>query len=417
MSEPRMVLAIFTNHYPFSPGEEFLESEVEILRKYFRLCIVPMSERGKLQSVPKGVETDYSLLGSIEKLSRKRMRRAVLGLSNLRFLGEKRTTIFSKRIYQMINYSALGTTILDWFEKRCNLEKDNMILYSYWLTFAAFGVSLIKEKFPNITAVSRAHRHDLYEHVSPKPLPYRKKILEMLDRVFCISEDGRNYLLQRYPDFARKIIVSRLGTEDFGLSRLSENGFQILSCSSITEVKRIDLIIAGVERFAQSIKPEKVFWTHIGSGPLADQMLIKARELVKCDNLEYSFTGQLTHSEVLDHFRNNPVDVFVNTSSSEGLPVSIMEAMSFGIPVVATDVGGTSELVSNDAGALLASHCTPEDVCKGIMSVFLKAKDPTVRDRARRKWETHAKADVNFKKFAELLIDTFEQNKTKEKKQ
>ena len=113
MSEPRMVLAIFTNHYPFSPGEEFLESEVEILRKYFRLCIVPMSERGKLQSVPKGVETDYSLLGSIEKLSRKRMRRAVLGLSNLRFLGEKRTTIFSKRIYQMINYSALGTTILD----------------------------------------------------------------------------------------------------------------------------------------------------------------------------------------------------------------------------------------------------------------------------------------------------------------
>ena len=417
MSEPRMILTIFTNHYPFFPGEEFLESEVETLRKYFRLCIVPMSGRGKLQSVPKGVETDYSLLGSIEKLSKKRMRRAVFGLSNLRFLGESRTAIFSKRIYQMLNYSALGTTILNWFEKRRNLERDNMILYSYWLTFAAFGISLVKERFPNITAVSRAHRHDLYEYASPKPLPYRKRVLEMLDRVFCISEDGRNYLLHTYPSFAQKITVSRLGTEDFGLSRSSENGFRILSCSSITEVKRIELIIAGVKRFAQSFEPEKVFWTHIGSGPLADQMITKARELVKCDNLKYSFAGQLTHVEVLDYFRNNPVDVFVNTSSSEGLPVSIMEAMSFGIPVVATDVGGNSELVSDDTGALLASNCTPQDVCEGIKSVFLKAKDPTVRDQARQKWETRAKADVNFKKFAELLIETFEQNKTKEKKQ
>jgi len=49
----------------------------------------------------------------------------------------------------------------------------------------------------------------------------------------------------------------------------------------------------------------------------------------------------LPHNDVLNYYASNPVDVFINTSSSEGLPVSIMEAMSFGIPVIATNVGGT----------------------------------------------------------------------------
>lgn len=45
---------------------------------------------------------------------------------------------------------------------------------------------------------------------------------------------------------------------------------------------------------------------------------------------------------VYDFYRNNDVDVFVNLSESEGIPVSIIETISFGVPVVATDVGGNS---------------------------------------------------------------------------
>ena len=40
------------------------------------------------------------------------------------------------------------------------------------------------------------------------------------------------------------------------------------------------------------------------------------------------------------------IDLFINTSSSEGVPVSIMEALSVGIPIIATDVGGTKEIVT-----------------------------------------------------------------------
>ncbi len=50
--------------------------------------------------------------------------------------------------------------------------------------------------------------------------------------------------------------------------------------------------------------------------------------------------GGISNAEVFQFYRDNKVDLFVNASTSEGLPVSIMEAISFGIPSIATNVGG-----------------------------------------------------------------------------
>lgn len=57
---------------------------------------------------------------------------------------------------------------------------------------------------------------------------------------------------------------------------------------------------------------------------------------------DVELTVLLGNQLVYDFYRNNDVDVFVNLSESEGIPVSIIETISFGVPVVATDVGGNS---------------------------------------------------------------------------
>lgn len=72
------------------------------------------------------------------------------------------------------------------------------------------------------------------------------------------------------------------------------------------------------------------------------QILDKIEEIFiqEIVNVAYNFVEYLNNEEVYTFYRNNRVDVFLNVSESEGVPVSIMEAMSCHIPTIAPDVGG-----------------------------------------------------------------------------
>jgi len=63
--------------------------------------------------------------------------------------------------------------------------------------------------------------------------------------------------------------------------------------------------------------------------------------------------GFVTNNEVLQYYKTTPIDVLINTSRYEGLPFSIIEAMSFGIPCIATSAGATNEIVNSMNGLLL----------------------------------------------------------------
>jgi glycosyltransferase involved in cell wall biosynthesis len=65
------------------------------------------------------------------------------------------------------------------------------------------------------------------------------------------------------------------------------------------------------------------------------------------------FAGHLDHSTLLNLYATGKVDFVILPSLHEGIPVSLMEAMGYGIPVISTDVGGTSELLCDGAGILV----------------------------------------------------------------
>jgi glycosyltransferase involved in cell wall biosynthesis len=67
------------------------------------------------------------------------------------------------------------------------------------------------------------------------------------------------------------------------------------------------------------------------------------------------FYGELEHDSVMEMLATS--DIFVNPSYSEGLPTSVMEAASLGLPIIATDVGGTSEIIIHkESGLLIQPH-------------------------------------------------------------
>src|SRR3989339_1850409 len=106
------------------------------------------------------------------------------------------------------------------------------------------------------------------------------------------------------------------------------------------------MIIDVISNFDEKTK-NKVRFTIVGSGEKKEYL----RNLAKEKNVEVVFTGNLEHSDVMKELTKN--DIFVFISAWEGFPYTILEAMSKGLPVIASNVGGISEVVDNNVGRLV----------------------------------------------------------------
>jgi N-acetyl sugar amidotransferase len=230
-------------------------------------------------------------------------------------------------------------------------------------------------------------------------LPLRKFTLSNLDQCLVVSSFGAKYLKNKFKGFDAKISTSRLGTPIIQTQNVPvKEPFQLVSCSSTIQLKRIDRIIHAL----QLIKTTKVHWTHFGSGALQDKLMAEASmRLGNSPNISWEFKGHVSNEKVIEYYKNNQVNLFINTSETEGIPVSIMEALSCSIPCIAPNVGGISEIVNEEVGHLLSS--TPNEMEISIAIEKFVNYDAQVRNRIRSNAKVlHAKyyhAETNFIRF------------------
>jgi glycosyltransferase involved in cell wall biosynthesis len=90
------------------------------------------------------------------------------------------------------------------------------------------------------------------------------------------------------------------------------------------------------------------------------------------------FLGKIPHSQIKDIL--SVVDIFLMTSIAEGTPLVILEAMSMGIPVVATDVGGISEQVANGKTGIVVPPKDVNAIAEAVL--YLLENDANTRFQA-----------------------------------
>lgn len=152
--------------------------------------------------------------------------------------------------------------------------------------------------------------------------------------------------LLRDPDLARINLAST------SISRKRDE-ITLTAIARLDEVKGLEYLL---EAIAQVVEQHPTTRLRVyGDGPLRPQLLDRARQL-GLDG-EKIFLGAFKHREKLAAIMAH-TDIFVLSSLNEGQPLSLIEAMAYGVPIVATTVGGIPELITDGVNGLL---CAPKD--------------------------------------------------------
>lgn len=406
-------LFILSDTYPFS-GETFLGNEIQHIKDTENCFIVPLFASANPYGFPDN-KNPLPCLQITETSNAGWSRLSKLGflfwaVSSKVFWEEllymvRRGKLEIYNVLRALHFIAVGEERYSKIRKLIKEkvgENEQTTFYSYWMYVHSYVAVRLKQNFPNSRCVTRCHGYDLYEYRSQKQyLPCRKFIFEHMDRIFTISENGQNYLKHIYSSLTdNKTELSRLGTLDHGVNPKDQqregNILKIVSCSNLVKVKRIDRLINALAK----IKDLQIEWVHFGDGPLAAQLKIQAKSLPA--NIRWNFAGAISNGELMAQYRQNHFDVFINVSESEGIPVSVMEVLSFGIPAIVTDVGGLSEIVEDGCnGYLLNPNFTSQELVALLYAVYRLPNDKynSLRQNARAKWEKEYNAEENYARF------------------
>jgi colanic acid/amylovoran biosynthesis glycosyltransferase len=404
------ILVLITSGFPFDNHENYLETEIIYLAKRFsKILILSNNTSSKnCRQVPNNVQIKRIRYNSnfIEKILSIRQ---VFNKSFVEELG-----IIKSQYKIKVSIGILKTLLItlgnshrlrkEYESQIQNINNENITFYSYWCNDSAIALSKLKVlKGNNISCITRMHRWDIYfEESKYGYLPLRKDIFKNLDSVVSISQDGINYLKSRLKFNTKSIKVSRLGVKKIGeFHKKVSKKFLIVSCSNLIKVKQVHLIAESLSK----IKNHEINWVHFGDGILMDEIINYCEKNLP-KNIKVEFKGRVSNKEVVGFYIKNVPDLFINLSSSEGVPMSIMEAMSCSIPVIATNVGGTSEIVNNENGLLLKKSFEIGEVSKFIEKFYtLKIKEKeTLRKNAYETWSESFDASKNYNNFIKEFL-------------
>jgi len=237
-----------------------------------------------------------------------------------------------------------------------------------------------------------------------------KETLKEADKIITVSNATKDYVLSLGAK-PEKIKVLHNGVDLVHFRPLtgkreemrrklgiSQSSIVVLTVRRLVYKNGIDTLIEGANIAVK--KNSKITFLIVGKGPDLNNVQMRIRQLGIENN--FRLTGFVKDEDL--PFYYNAADFFVLPSKSgEGLPLVALEAMACGLPVIATNVGGISEILMEDYGKLVPSN-QPESLAKAILEF-------SNIDFSSRKLELRAVMEEKYSwdKNVETLIGIYEE--------
>ena len=404
-------LILITDHYPYTRGElPFIQPELAVTCQHFEVTIICKSPVQEPEySLPAGVKlyhyhrnatTGEKLRNLFGCLLDRNYYRSVFGKEHAN--GSLRAREAEGRNYRLSAHL---------FQKYPRSEGffdqiEHTIYYSYWYNYGALALALEKQRHPRMRIITRTHGYDLYNERSPAGVqPYKYFMDRHLDAVFFVSRQARAYYLKHFATQKNDHYkMAYLGVPDNGLNPPAKGDtISLFSCSNVIPIKRLDLLVEALSL----LHGRKLRWVHAGGGPQEEYIHQLAEEKLGGNpEVSYAFLGSVPNETIVDYYKSTHIDLFLTASETEGgTPVSIMEAFSFGVPAVGTDVGGIPEMIHEGTGFLLGANPTAAEIAAAIAAYAdaTAAKKTALRSNARQLWRNSFYDKANHTRFVTEL--------------
>lgn len=408
----------FTKDFPFGIHENYIFNELPHLSRTFKKVLVVPHEEFNYKAVENRLPKEYSNIELIEINHRlpalSLAKKIQFSFFALRLLlselvssreSTKHLRSFKALFGQLRHLSHAAYALNNVLQKR-GMHANNTVVYHYWFHRGMIISALLNKHFAETKYrnVSRAHSLDLYHkdwntiyRGEPLFLPFEQTRWKEVHRLYTITQHGYNHVTQLFPHYKNKVRIARLGVPDPGKQERAFNPGRkvIITCSLLNGNKRM-FLLPDILRNMQCA----VDWYHFGHGSDAAKEEIREKMKLCVADSKVHFMGLVPNTRIQAFYREQPVDLIVNLSEAEGLPVALMEAASFGVPMLATATVGNPEIVNDDNGLLIPIRFNADEVGKQLEALLTDAHRWMSASRAARlTFEASFFADKNYAAF------------------
>lgn len=424
-SDADKTIIFFSLHYPFHVSDSYLDKEIDLISTHFRKVLIISSNTftEERRPVPSNATvyrfTPFAIKASVfDALSL--LFKGFFYAEFFRLLFVYKRSLSPGLVKELFAFYGRAVSTKKFLHKVINeqqVDTAKLLIYSYWMIESSLAAAMFKEEFPGVKVVARAHSLDVYFDRSPvKYHPFRAYILKQLDKLYFISTNAKEYFARVHAFTTtqmQKANVSRIGIEPNSafIDKEPAAVLRIISVGYIQKLKRVDLIVDTLALLDRSVE-----WVHVGHSNHNENdfdaiQKYAATKLGNKSNITYRFTGKTSKEDLFGLYASQPFDVFLNVSETEGIPVSMMEAMSYSVPVIGTLVGGVGEIVTDGVNGFLLSPYPDAQEVKLALEKFAALDAGAhilLRKGAFDTWNSKYNAQVNNRWFAADVMQLFQ---------
>jgi len=286
------------------------------------------------------------------------------------------------------------------------------VIHAHWIFPTAF-LAVLAKKLLNIPVISTAHGGDMFGLKGPL---FSKIIKYTLKRSYVCTVNSkatwdavRRILKRDYEIIPMGVSITKYSKERTSgdiRRRFKVKDKLLLFVGRITEKKGVEYLIRAMPDVLKAFPHTKLLI--VGEGDLRDQLQRLSFQLHLQDAI--SFTGSIPHEELPSYFAS--ADIFIGPSivaesgDTEGLGVVFLEALAAGCAVVASNVGGISDVIIHEKTGLLVEQKNPNQIAQAIIRLI---EDDNLRKRLIENGQQHVENNFDWdkigKRFHDLIIE------------